>query len=118
MKTYSVKNGSALDKAFKVRGGFTVVPAGKEADVTDARELTEQQIDAHAREGVKVIEKKAKPQDPAPTGPTAIHRGGGSYSVMDGDNELVEKLTKEEAEGFNKLDAEAKAKFVEDRKAA
>jgi len=28
----------------------------------------------------------------------AVHRGKGSYSVMDGDKEVVEKLTKEEAE--------------------
>ena len=54
MAQYQVKNTSHLDKAFKVRGGFQVVPAGKDETVQDARELTEAQIDAFAREGVKV----------------------------------------------------------------
>lgn len=51
---YRVKNGSAVAKAFKVRGGHEVVPAGKEADVVDAKDLTEAQIEAFEREGVKV----------------------------------------------------------------
>lgn len=62
--TYAVKNGSALDKAFKVRGGFHVVAANSEAEVANARPLTEEQIDAFARDGVKVAEKKAKSRDP------------------------------------------------------
>lgn len=47
------------------------------------------------------------------TGLRAEHRGGGSYSIMDGDKEIVEKLSKAEAEEFNALDAEARAKFIE-----
>ena len=52
----------------------------------------------------------------------AKHRGGGSYSVMRGDDEVVDKLTKDQAEAFNALDAEAKEAAVEyalaDRQAA
>ena len=44
--------------------------------------------------------------------PEAKHRGAGSYSIMDGDTELREKLTKEQAEAFNALDAEGKAKWL------
>lgn len=44
----------------------------------------------------------------------AKHRGAGSWSIMDGDAEVREKLTKEQAEAFNKLDAEAKAKWLAD----
>lgn len=114
--TYTVKNGGPLDKAFKVYGGFAVVQAGKGGEVTTTRPLTEAQIDALARDGVTVTEKAAKKADPkSAEGPRAAHRGGGSYSVMDGDKELVEKLSKEEAEAFNMLDADAKAKFIADR---
>jgi len=52
----------------------------------------------------------------------AKHRGAGSYSVMRGDDEVVDKLTKDQAEAFNALDAEAKEAAVEyalaDRQAA
>jgi hypothetical protein len=63
MAQYHVKNTSHLDKAFKVRGGHQVVAAGKDEVVKDARELAEAQIDAFARDGVKVtlrVEGKAK----------------------------------------------------------
>jgi hypothetical protein len=43
----------------------------------------------------------------------AKHRGGGSYSVMDGDKELVEKLDKDQADKFNALDDAGKAAFIE-----
>ena len=46
------------------------------------------------------------------TGPEAKHRGGGSYSIMEGDDELREKLTKDQAEAFNALDVEGKAKWL------
>lgn len=62
--TYTVKNGSPIDRAFKVRGGFHVVVANSEAEVANARPLTEEQIDAFARDGVKVAEKKSKTRDP------------------------------------------------------
>lgn len=63
---------------------------------------------------------KAKPDGDGggEQGPKAVHRGAGSYSVMEGESELVEKLTKEEAEAFNALDAAGKAAFVADRKKA
>jgi hypothetical protein len=116
MATYTVKNGSSLHKAFKVDGDHQIVRAGDNGEVTTTSPLTEEQIDAYAADGVKVklVEKAKKTEKPA-EGPTAVHRGAGSYSVVDGDKELVEKLTKDEAEAFNKLDAEAKAAFVTDK---
>lgn len=63
---------------------------------------------------VKLVEKAKKEEKPQ-DGPQAVHRGAGSYSVVEGDKELVEKLTKDEAEAFNKLDAEAKAAFIADK---
>lgn len=111
MAEYHVKNGSAVAKAFKVRGGHQVVPAGKEADVADAKELTEAQLDAFERDGVKVKAKGAKVKKDD-TGLKAVHRGGGSYSIMQGETEVVEKLSKEEAEAFNVASDEDKAAFV------
>lgn len=51
---------------------------------------------------------------PAAVVPEAKHRGAGSYSIMEGEIELREKLTKNEAEAFNKLDAEGRAKWLTD----
>lgn len=55
MAELNVKNGSYIAKAFKVKGGHHVVPAGKSATVKDARALTEEQINALERDGVKVM---------------------------------------------------------------
>ena len=60
MVDYHVKNSGHLTKAFKVRGGHTTVAAGRSADVVDARELTEAQIEALAKDGVKVTAKADK----------------------------------------------------------
>lgn len=54
MAQYHVKNGSALDKAFKVYGGHHIVSAGKEGDVLNAAELTEAQIADLAAAGIKI----------------------------------------------------------------
>lgn len=72
---------------------------------------------ARVESGVFTVSGGKKAETP-PSGPQAVHRGAGSFSVMDGDKELVEKLTKEDADAFNKLDDAAKAKFIADRKAA
>jgi len=43
----------------------------------------------------------------------AVHRGAGSFSIMDGEDvEVIEKITKKEAEAFNALDDEAKIEYV------
>jgi len=45
---------------------------------------------------------------------TAKHRGGGSYSIVDADgNEVMEKLSKDDAEAFNGMTAEEKAAYVQ-----
>lgn len=51
---------------------------------------------------------------PAQVIPEAKHRGAGSYSIMEGDTEIREKLTKDQAEAFNALDAEGRAKWLAD----
>lgn len=58
--------------------------------------------------------EELKKQISAPVAPEAKHRGAGSYSIMEGDTELREKLTKEQADAFNALDAEGKAKWLSD----
>jgi predicted RNase H-like nuclease (RuvC/YqgF family) len=43
----------------------------------------------------------------------AKHRGGGSYSVLDADGkEVLEKLSKADAEAFNAMTAEEQAEYV------
>lgn len=54
--------------------------------------------------------------NPAQADLKAVHRGGGSYSVLDADGvEFAEKLTKADAEAFNGLDAAGKADFIAKR---
>lgn len=67
-----------------------------------------------------------RPAEPAPVTPgnadkpdgdsdlRAVHRGRGVYGVMRGDKdeEVVGGLTKDEAEEFNTLDADAKAEYI------
>ncbi|GGF24378.1 hypothetical protein GCM10011321_14700 [Youhaiella tibetensis] len=88
MAQYHVKNGSFLGKAFKVWGGHQVVPAGCEAEVPDAKELSEAQIEALAQEGVKVTstgaEVKAKPQkgDPPVSALDALAAADGNFMAF------------------------------------
>jgi len=49
----------------------------------------------------------------------AKHRGGGSYSVLDGEgDEVLEKLSKADAEAFNAMSAEDQAEYIKAAKAS
>lgn len=109
---YHVKNGSHVAKAFKVRGGHTVVPAGKKADLVDAKELTEEQIEAFEREGVKV-KAKASNASKVETGMVAKHHGGGKFNIVDGDDVLLSGLTKADADAFNAMSDEDKSDYLQ-----
>ncbi|GHC79432.1 hypothetical protein [Limoniibacter endophyticus] len=119
-KSYHVNNTSPVHKAFKVRGGHQVVAAGKEADVLNARELSEAQIDTFARDGVKVkLISKGKPEkeqtppsEPVPPF-TAHDKGGGWWGIVDTNGQSIGKnFRTDEADAFNALDDEAKAAKV------
>lgn len=110
MGTYTVKNGSSIDKAFKGDGGYTVVAAGAEGEVVTKRDLTEEQIDAYARDGVKVSEKKGKKGGDA--GLKAEHHGGGKFNITKGEEVLLQGLSKADADAFNAMSDEDKAAFV------
>jgi hypothetical protein len=66
--------------------------------------------------GLELELEEAKKLIPVPPAYEAKHRGAGSWSVMQGDTEVVEKLDKTAAEAFNALSDEDKAKFVEANK--
>lgn len=112
MAEYHVKNGSAVAKAFKVKGGHTVVPAGKDADITNAKELTEAQIEAFEREGVKVKAKAAAKAKTDDTGLKAEHHGGGKFNVTEGETVHLSGLSKADADAFNQMSSEDKAAYV------
>lgn len=81
-------------------------------DAPAAPALPDQNGDGEAEDG--------EAADGAPTGSdpaslVAKHRGRGSYSVMDGEREVVQGLDKGLADAFNALDAEGKAAFVAER---
>ena len=110
MTVYHIKNGSPVDKAFKVHGGHVIVCAGMEDTVETLDPLSEEMLSSLERDGVEISEGSAKPAPP--TGPVAQHRGGGRYFVMDGDNPVGEAMSKDDAEAFNALSDEDKAAFL------
>jgi hypothetical protein len=66
MAEYRIKNGSHLDKAFKVHGGFAIVKSGATQTVDTLDPISEERVDAFAAEGVKITEKgKAEPAEKA-----------------------------------------------------
>lgn len=108
----------------------------------EAGEAREVELSPAERSGLAswfVVVKPEKASAPAPANPdgdggaqgsgdappppnyaslVAAHRGRGSWSVMDGDTEVVQGLDKDLAAAFNALDAEGKAAFVAERKPA
>lgn len=67
---------------------------------------------------------EARPEPPVGDGDAsaaeliARHRGRGSYSIMRGDEEVIEGLHKDEAARFNAMGPFAKAAYVAERKPA
>lgn len=93
------------------RGGTILLDPGQTAEV----EVSEAEAADLSKDWFEVKGGRTKAEAPKSSiGPEAKHRGGGSYSVMEGDKELREKLTKEQAEDFNALDADGKAKWLQD----
>lgn len=65
--------------------------------------------------GLTAVTNPAEAAEPAvePVEPlVAKHRGRGSYSIMRGDDEVAENLSKAEADDFNAMSDEDKAAFV------
>ena len=65
---------------------------------------------------VKADKPKANQTGDDEFGLEAVHRGRGSYSIMDGDKEVKAGLSKDEAEAFNALSDDDKAAHVADQK--
>lgn len=90
-----------------------------EMDAIDARHTVQNHAGDWATSPWPKAEK-AKPADPpAPTKAfEAKHRGGGSYSVLDASGaEVLDKLTKEDAELFNSSAEEAQEAYIAAEKA-
>jgi len=98
---------------------------GKAVEVTDAAHLRKFRGNRFFEVSeTKAEAKKAEEQAPAPASdPTtpqpnttselqAVHRGRGTFSIMQGADEIREGLSKEEADKFNKLSPEDRAKFI------
>lgn len=110
MTVYHIKNGSHVDKAFKVHGGHKIVSAGSSGTVETVDPLSDEIQLALERDGVEVSEGDSK--SAKSSGPLAEHRGGGRYFVMDGGTPVGEAMTKADAEAFNALSDEDKAAFL------
>lgn len=78
---------------------------GKSVDVSDAHALAK----FRGNRFFKVSEKEKETED---SGLKAVHRGAGSYSIMDGDKEVKQGLTKADADAFNGLSDADKAEYI------
>jgi preprotein translocase subunit SecF len=68
---------------------------------------------AEAKKVDEAIERATPTADPTTTSELrAVHRGHGGYSIMQGAEEIREGLSKEEADKFNKLSPEDRAKQI------
>lgn len=105
-----VTNISSVEMRVRGVDGVVAIAPGKSMQV----QFTDDQLARARSRSYLVIDPVTPNAAPlASTGLTAKHRGGGSYSVMDGKGEeLVSGLSKEDAEAFNVLSDEDKAFYV------
>jgi hypothetical protein len=92
-------------------------PAGKKGEAMAKRlEESEARVTELEAEIATLKDELAKAREASTsgqaTGPTAQHRGGGRYFVMDGDQTVGEAMTKDDAEAFNALSAEDKVVYL------
>lgn len=91
-----------------------------EMDAIDARHAVQAHSDEWAMSPWPKPEKTSKPADPPKSEKAyeAKHRGGGSYSVFDAaGTEVLDKLTKEDAELFNSSGEDAQEAYLAAEKA-
>lgn len=60
--TYSVKNDSPVDKAFRVHGGHKIISAGHKGEVTVTEPYADEQIEAFARDNVELVALEGGPK--------------------------------------------------------
>lgn len=84
------------------------------ADAAAAGSNTAEPVDPPiTNDGLKVGHIPSEVPALEPKAYVAKHRGGGSYSVLDADgNEVLEKMSKEDAEAFNGMADAEKAEYV------
>jgi len=91
-----------------------------EMDAIDARHAVQAHPNEWATSPWPKSEKASKPADPPKSEKAfeAKHRGGGSYSVLDAaGTEVLDKLTKEDAELFNSSGEDAQEAYLAAEKA-
>lgn len=111
MTKFKITNGSFRAKAFKVHGGTEEVLPGKTRTIDVKGGLTDEFIEQQGLLGVK-IEAVKNAEKASDAELKAVHRGGGSYSVMRGDEEVLEKLSKADAESFNAMSPAERDEYV------
>jgi hypothetical protein len=79
---------------------------GNSVEVTDEKHLAKFR-------GNRFFEVTDEPSEPAGLELLAKHKGRGVFSIVRGDEDIVEGLTKADADAFNALSDEDKAAYVE-----
>jgi hypothetical protein len=105
-----VTNNSKALQGVNTKSGVIYIAPGQSKDV----EFTEEGAKQAKRLTFLSLGAKAAKEQESASAFEAKHRGGGSYSIVDGSgNEVVEKLSKEDAETFNAMSDADKAAYVE-----
>lgn len=111
------ENGKAAEVADRFQAKIEGNPYFKAGGDTEAPSGAKPTSGPKAPKEPKAPKGAAAPtQQPSNDGPAtyeAKHRGFGKYSIMLGDKEVVEGLTKDDAEAFNALSDDDKAKYVD-----
>lgn len=98
---------------FEVSGDYTANPESAVATVAQAAPAANDELEALKRQLAERDAELAKLKGGNSPSYEAKHRGGGSYSVIDSEGkEVLEKLSKEDAEAFNAMSAEDRAAYV------
>lgn len=98
-----------------VDGGEIVLGAAEPKELNAEQRFASDPLQVANRQAAEAAGKTPGLADPPGSNLVAEHRGRGSYSVMSGDNEAIQGLTKDDATSFNAMSDADKAKFVAGR---
>lgn len=116
-----ITNNSTARQGIRTDAGLTWIAPGETRDVEPSKSGLKQakRLKFLKIEGVRAEAKEPKPaakaapsDTPADAGLKAVHRGRGSFSIMRGDEEVKEGLSKDDADAFNEMSADDREAYV------
>ena len=113
-----ITNNSTARQGIRTDAGLSWIAPGETREVAPSKSGLKQamrlkflKIEGHKAE-TKPAEKAAPADKPADAELKAVHRGRGSFSIMRGDAEVKEGLSKEDSDAFNSMSAADREAYV------